>query len=105
MRDPLDDVDLFGVPDDRVAIEQYGHTHPAAQYTAALTELTKQCKQTDPVQLAAMTDSVWTGLEKAGVTDEDRLSLLQHFSESIPAGAPRMDCVQIFAAYETLREG
>lgn len=79
-------------------------THPGSDYQAALTALTKQCTQTDPVQLANMTDAVESGLAKTGVS-EDRLSLLQHFSASIPAGSKPMNCVDVFAAYETLREG
>lgn len=82
-----------------------GHPHGASDYITALTVLTKQCTQNDPTQIANMTDSVWSGLEKAGITDEDRLSLLHHFSQSIPAGSAPMDCVQVFAAYETLRAG
>lgn len=82
-----------------------GQSHPDADYVAALQDLTKQCTQTKPTDIANMADAVWDGLKKAGITDEDRLSLLQHFSASIPAGSQPMDCVQVFAAYETLREG
>ncbi len=80
------------------------NTHAAGQYQTALTALTKQCTQTNPVQLANMTDAVETGLTQDHIT-QDRLSLLQEFSKSIPTGSKPMNCVDIFAAYETLREG
>jgi hypothetical protein len=51
-----------------------------------------------------MTDAVETGLEQAHI-GQDRLSLLRSFSQSIPAGVEPMNCVDIFAAYETLRQG
>jgi hypothetical protein len=52
-----------------------------------------------------MGDASYQQLTKAGITDETRLSVLQHVAASIPAGSPKMDCVQQMAAYVTLREG
>jgi hypothetical protein len=80
-----------------------GGKHSVTDYTAALTALATKCSQ-DVTQLANMVAPVMSGFEGAGISDEDHLSILQHVAASIPDGTTGMDCIQQYAAYETLRE-
>lgn len=75
-----------------------------ADYQAAFDKVTPKCTN-DPSKLPAMVEATDAILVKGGVTDENGLSILGHLSDSIPAGAPAMDCTDILAAYATLRTG
>lgn len=78
--------------------------YPISDYQHALDALAPKCKQ-DEQHIAGIANSTLEDLQKNGVTDETELSVLQHLDQSIPKGAPRMDCVGIAASYATLREG
>lgn len=78
--------------------------YPVGDYQHALDALAPKCKQ-DEQHIAGIANGTLEDLQKNGVTDETELSVLQHLDQSIPKGAPRMDCVGIAASYATLREG
>jgi hypothetical protein len=78
--------------------------YPVGDYQHALDALAPKCKQ-DEQHIAGIANGTLEDLQKNGVTDETELSVLQHLDQSIPKGAPRMDCVSIAASYATLREG
>lgn len=78
--------------------------YPVGDYQHALDALAPKCKQ-DEQHIAGIANSTLEDLQKNGVTDETELSVLQHLDQSIPKGAPRMDCAGIAASYATLREG
>lgn len=81
-----------------------GDNRAPSSYQTVLNDLTPKCKQT-PKQVAALTYAMVEDLQKNGVNDETEYSGLVHLNQSIPAGAPRMDCQDIAAAYVTEREG
>ena len=74
-----------------------------APYAAALDHLQPKCTQ-DRVGIAGLGDAGFTDLTKNGITDETRLTVLQHLNESIPDGS-KVDCQSSLAAYLVLREG
>lgn len=80
-----------------------GDTRPASDYQHALDALAPKCTQ-DEYHIAALAHGTLEDLQKNGVTDETELSVLQHLNGSVPAGAPRMDCQSVAAAYAVLRE-
>jgi hypothetical protein len=71
-------------------------------YVSALDALGSLCTQ-DRVAVAGMADFGYNDLEKNGVKDETRLTVLHHLAESIPAGQ-KTDCQGVMAAYLVLRE-
>lgn len=81
-----------------------GNKRDPSSYQTALDALTPKCKQT-PKRLAAIANAMVEDLQKNGVTDETEYSVLVHLNQSIPGGAPKMDCQGIAAAYLTEREG
>jgi hypothetical protein len=79
-------------------------TGTGADYQAAFDQVTPKCTQT-AAQLPAMVEATHKILTDGGVTDETGLTVLQHLGDSIPAGSGPQDCVQLLAAYATLRTG
>lgn len=75
-----------------------------ADYQAAFNRVAPKCTQT-AAQLPAMVEATHKILTDGGVTDETGLTVLQHLGDSIPAGSGPQDCVQLLAAYATLRTG
>lgn len=80
-----------------------GDKQPVGDYQAALDALGPKCTQ-DEAGIAGLGDAGYQDLEKNGVTDETRLTVLQHMSDSIPASMGRTDCASILSAYLVLRE-
>jgi 3-oxoacyl-ACP reductase-like protein len=70
---------------------------------AALDALHPGCTQ-DDATLDRFANNALGLLEKAGIHDETKLTVLQHLRQSIPASSPSMDCQQMLGAYVTLRE-
>lgn len=81
-----------------------GDTTPLGQYEAALNALEPKCTQ-DQAGIAALANAGYQDLVKNGVTDETRLSVMQHLAGSVPAGTVRVDCASVLSAYLVLREG
>ena len=80
-----------------------GDAQDVADYQAALDALGPKCTQ-DQAFIAGLGDTGYRDLVKNGVTDETRLSVLQHLSDSIPASLGRTDCTGILSGYLVLRE-
>lgn len=81
-----------------------GHASPAAAYTAAFATLSKDCTE-QGTPLANEVEATLGLLQKAKVTGETNLTVMQHLAQSIPAGSPKMSCANVAGAYVTLREG
>lgn len=77
---------------------------PAGDYQAALDALGPKCTQ-DEAHIAGLGDAGYRDLVKNGVSDETRLSVLQHLDASIPSSMGRTDCAGMLSAYLVLREG
>jgi len=71
-------------------------------YAAALDALVPKCTQ-NRVGIAGIADAGFTDLQSHGITTDDRLTVLQHLSDSVPAVGP-VDCQGVMAAYLVLRE-
>ncbi len=71
-------------------------------YAAALDELGPQCTQ-DRVHIAGIADAGLSDLQQHGITDETRLTVLQHLVASVRSSA-KVDCQGVMAAYLVLRE-
>jgi hypothetical protein len=80
-----------------------GGKSPAADYQAALDALAPKCTQ-DVAHIAGLGDAGYQDLVKNGITDETRLTVLQHLSDSIPASLGKTDCTGMLSAYLVLRE-
>lgn len=80
-----------------------GDKSPVADYQAAIDALRPKCTQ-DAMAIAGLGDAGYQDLVKNGVTDETRLTVLQHLSNSIPASMGKTDCTSILSAYLVLRE-
>lgn len=80
-----------------------GDKQPVGAYQAALDALGPKCTQ-DEVHIAGLGDAGYQDLVKNGVTDETRLTVLQHMDDSIPASLGKTDCAGILSAYLVLRE-
>jgi hypothetical protein len=80
-----------------------GDTHPVADYQAALDALAPKCTQGE-TYIAGLGDAGYKDLVKNGVTDETRLSVLQHLDQSIPASLGKTDCTSMLSGYLMLRE-
>lgn len=83
--------------------DEDGDVSPVGDYQAALDALGPKCTQ-DEARIASLGDAGYSDLTKNGVTDETRLSVLQHLDASIPAGLGRTDCAGMLSAYLVLRE-
>lgn len=81
-----------------------GDKSPVADYQTALDALAPKCTQ-DQATIAGLGDAGYNDLVKNGVTDETRLSVLQHLNDSIPASLGKTDCTGMLSAYLVLREG
>lgn len=81
-----------------------GDVSPVSDYQAALDALAPKCTQDEPF-IAGLGDSGYSDLVKNGVTDETRLSVLQHLNDSIPSSLGKTDCTGMLSAYLVLREG
>lgn len=81
-----------------------GDTSPVTDYQAALNALAPKCTQ-DEVHIAGLGDAGYKDLVLNGVTDETRLTVLQHLDQSIPASVGKTDCTGMLSAYLVLREG
>jgi hypothetical protein len=80
-----------------------GDVNPVSSYQAAVDALAPKCTQ-DEVHIAGLGDAGYKDLIKNGITDETRLSVLQHLSDSIPASLGKTDCTAMLSAYLVLRE-
>lgn len=80
-----------------------GDKQPVGAYQAALDALGPKCTQ-DEAHIAGLGDAGYQDLVKNGVTDETRLTVLQHLSDSLPAGMGKTDCASVLSAYLVLRE-
>ena len=76
-----------------------------ADEQAALDSLRGACGLPPGVSLTDEAQNTVDMLAKNGITDETVTSVLQHLRESIPAGAPVMQCSELLADYATLRIG
>ncbi|MFF7881028.1 hypothetical protein ACH40F_07880 [Streptomyces sp. NPDC020794] len=81
-----------------------GGKRDASSYQTVLDKWAPKCTQT-PKNLAAIANAVVEDLRKNGINDETEYSALVHLNASVPAGASKLDCTDIAAAYVTLREG
>ena len=77
---------------------------PQSAYNTAFAALSKDCTE-QGVPLANEVHATLGLLQKAKITDETHLTVMQHIAQSIPAGSPKMSCADIAGAYVTLREG
>lgn len=75
-------------------------TYPADEQ-AALTALHNACNEND-AQLDTMAGNTVDIFEKNGVTNETKLTVLQHLRDSIPEGT-KLDCDKQLVAYVQLR--
>jgi hypothetical protein len=80
-----------------------GDTQPVSAYQAALDALAPKCTQ-DEANIAGLGDAGYNDLVKNGVTDETRLTVLQHLDASMPSSLGKTDCTSILSAYLVLRE-
>jgi hypothetical protein len=80
-----------------------GDKNPVADYQAALDALAPKCTQ-DAVHIAGLGDAGYQDLVKNGITDETRLTVLQHLDQSIPASIGKTDCAGMLSGYLVLRE-
>jgi hypothetical protein len=78
-------------------------TRPAEEQ-AALDAVTPACSET-PDKLDAEAAKTVELLEEKGVDDETTVTVLQHLRQSIPDGAPVMNCSTVLAPYITMRTG
>jgi hypothetical protein len=90
-------------PDPASLLAQRDGAANVAPYSAALDRLQPTCTQ-DRVRIAGLGDAGLTDLQKNGIRDETRLTVLQHLRDSMPASAEKMDCAGVLAAYLVLRE-
>jgi hypothetical protein len=74
---------------------------PTATYEQAFAALSAKCQE-QGVPLGNGVDAVLKLLKKKGVTDETRLTVMQHLAESIP-GPQKMSVADVGGAYVTLR--
>lgn len=74
-----------------------------AVYVSALDRLAAECTE-GRVKVAGYVDTAYRDLERNGVTDETRLTVMKHLARSIPPSAAPTRCDQVAAAYLTLRE-
>ncbi|MEU1631080.1 hypothetical protein ABZ746_38735 [Streptomyces sp. NPDC020096] len=79
------------------------HASPQPDYDAAFKTLSTRCNE-QGVGLGNEVGAVLGLLQKKGVNDENRLTVMQHLAASIPAGT-NMGCADIGGAYVTLRTG
>jgi hypothetical protein len=84
---------------------------PVAGYQAALSKLAGRCKVDTTGDQAALVAGLAAEVDKGrslmadkGVTESD-WSVLQHVTQSIPAGSPKLKCAEVIGAYVTLRTG
>lgn len=77
-------------------------TYPADEQ-AALNALHPACVDSD-AKLDLYASNALGLLVKAGITDETKLSVLQHLRQSMPASSAGMKCDEQLGAYVTLRE-
>lgn len=85
-----------------------GNSEPSysPQEQAALDALHGKCRvdgDGGDDKLYAEAQETNTLLRKDGVTDETTLTVLQHLRQSIPDGAPELQCSELLADYEQLR--
>ncbi|MFF4735882.1 hypothetical protein ACFY2W_08315 [Streptomyces sp. NPDC001262] len=79
------------------------HAGLEGAYDSAFKALSSRCMEQD-VRLGNVVGAVLGLLQKGGVRDENRLTVMQHLTDSIPAGS-RMGCADVGAVYVTLRTG
>jgi hypothetical protein len=82
-------------------VADFGNASAQAAYDKAFTTLSGRCKEKG-VGLANEVGEVLKLLKESGVHDETRLTVMQHMTQSIPAGQ-KMSCADIGGAYVTLR--
>jgi hypothetical protein len=90
-------------PDPASLLTQRDGAADVAPYAATLNQLQAACTQ-DRAGIAGLGDAGLADLQKNGIRDETRLTVLQHLRDSIPASAGRTDCAGILTAYLVLRE-
>lgn len=76
---------------------------PQSAYDTAFATLSGKCRE-QGVGLGNEVGAVLKLLQQHSINDETQLSVMQHLSDSIPAGSPKMSCADIGGAYVTLRE-
>jgi hypothetical protein len=76
-------------------------TGSEAAYDTAFKTLSSRCQE-QGVKLGNEVGAILGLLQKGNVTDETRLTVMQHVAQSIPPGQ-KMGCADIGAAYVTLR--
>ena len=74
----------------------------AAAYQRAIDALSAKCSN-PPDNIPNIVQGTLKVLNDGGVHDETNMSVLQNLSDSLPEGAPKMDCVDIGGVYVTLR--
>lgn len=82
-----------------------GGKHPVADYQAAIDALRPKCKDQSDAQMQGVARGVAKIYREHNITDEDELGILQHVAQSVPDGAPQMDCNEQAGVYATLRTG
>jgi len=75
-----------------------------ADYDTAFATLAGRCQE-QGASLGNEVQAVLGLLQKNGINDENRLTVMRHMASSIPEGTPAMKCADIGGAYVTLREG
>jgi hypothetical protein len=84
-----------------LALATPAQAHPTDEQ-AALDAVSPACTES-PDKLDAEAAKAVELLADSGVHDETTVTMLRHLRESIPDGAPRMDCAQVLGAYIRLR--
>lgn len=77
---------------------------PQTDYDSAFQALSSKCQE-QGVGLGNEVGAVLGLLQKGHVTDENRLTVMQHMAASVPAGSAKMKCADVGGAYVTLRTG
>ncbi|MEV8474866.1 hypothetical protein [Streptomyces sp. NPDC051173] len=79
------------------------HADSEGAYEAAFTALSSRCTE-QGAHLGGEVDAILGLLQKGGVRDESRLTVMQHLADSISAGT-RIGCADAGSVYVTLRTG
>ena len=82
--------------------EGLASSDPAA-YATAFAALLPRCQESQDLVAQYVSNTLGV-LQKSHITDETRLTVMRHLTDSIPASAGPMKCLQVAAAYATLRQ-
>jgi hypothetical protein len=81
-----------------------GHIAAQPSYNTAFTALSAVCTE-QGVPLGNEVGAILDLLNKANIKDENRLTVMQHLTQSAAGVKTKMPCSDLGASYVTLREG